>query len=106
RDLRRGPWTLPWRGWSTDSSASCGRAATTAPGSGAMTDDRAHELLGIRVHALDIDGLHARIDAAVRANRREVIAHHNLHSAYLVRRSEPMRRFYAGADWTHIDGMP
>ncbi|GIV00131.1 MAG: glycosyl transferase [Actinomycetota bacterium] len=65
-----------------------------------------YDLLGVRVHALDAQGILGLIARAVAEDRRLVIANHNLHSIYLFHRDEKMRRLYATAAAIHIDGMP
>lgn len=62
-------------------------------------------MLGVRVQALSIAALNGLIARAVSEGSRIVIANHNLHSVYLYHRDEPMRRFYAAADYAHVDGM-
>lgn len=63
------------------------------------------EILGITVHPLTIRDLHGRIQAAVDGNERWIIAHHNLHSLYIVHHDAMMQRFYSLARYRHIDGM-
>lgn len=61
--------------------------------------------LGLRVHLLAIGDLTALVDAAVSRRSTTIIAHHNLHSAYLFRRSAALREFYSRAAYAHFDGM-
>ena len=42
----------------------------------------------------------------IAAGERGVVANHNLHSLYLVRREPGMRAFYAGADLIELDSTP
>jgi len=42
----------------------------------------------------------------IRSGARGVVANHNLHSLYLVRREPEMRAFYESADLIEIDSMP
>lgn len=63
-------------------------------------------LLGARMHALAIAELGAILADAVRQRKRCVIAHQNLHGAYLLQRSQALRALHEQADWIHIDGMP
>ena len=42
---------------------------------------------------------------AIAMDQHIVIANHNLHSVHLWYREPRMRKFYAGADYVHIDGM-
>lgn len=63
------------------------------------------KMLGISVNALSIFQLNSLISEAVDCNHHWIIAHHNLHSAYLYHHDSTMRAFYAKADYTHVDGM-
>lgn len=62
-------------------------------------------LLGVEVDALTVDDLHRMIDRAVRHGTTTVIAHLNLHGAYLHAREPAMKELLADADAVHIDGM-
>jgi N-acetylglucosaminyldiphosphoundecaprenol N-acetyl-beta-D-mannosaminyltransferase len=64
------------------------------------------EMMGVSAHPLTISDLNNVIGAAVDANERWIIAHHNLHSLYLHRVDPSMRDFYAMVHFAHIDGMP
>jgi N-acetylglucosaminyldiphosphoundecaprenol N-acetyl-beta-D-mannosaminyltransferase len=66
---------------------------------------RRYEFLGMQVDALTVESLFQVSAAAVTQNRQIVIANHNMHSLYLQRRSQSMRRFYEEADYVHADGM-
>jgi len=65
-----------------------------------------YSLLGITVHALTMDDLHALIKEAVEKHERYLIGHHNLHSLYIFHHLPDMRDFYQHNSFTHIDGMP
>jgi len=65
-----------------------------------------------RIAALDVsfdrvtsDELVGRIAQAISRRERLKIAHHNLHSAYLLQRNGDMRRWYELADIVYADGM-
>ncbi len=45
-------------------------------------------------------------DRRIRQRRRGLVANHNLHSLYLLRRTPGLRRFYAMADLVEIDSTP
>ncbi|BAU10252.1 glycosyl transferase WecB/TagA/CpsF [Leptolyngbya sp. NIES-3755] len=62
-------------------------------------------ILGARVHALTMNDLNDLIAQSIKARQRWIIAHHNLHSLYLIQRDRKMRQFYRSATYTHIDGM-
>lgn len=62
-------------------------------------------ILGISANALTIRDLHDIITKTVLTGGRLIIANHNLHSIALFHRSEEMKRFYAAAEYTHVDGM-
>lgn len=64
-----------------------------------------HTLLGVNVNALSIPDLNALIKEAIRFNTKWIIANHNLHSLYLYYHDPVMRKFFAQADYVHIDGM-
>ncbi|AHE98545.1 WecB/TagA/CpsF family glycosyltransferase [Thioalkalivibrio paradoxus] len=63
------------------------------------------EFLGLRVHPVREDQLLDFVDLAVSREGVTVIAHHNLHSLYLLPRDAGLRRLHARADLTYIDGM-
>ena len=46
------------------------------------------------------------VDERLAAGERAVIANHNLHSLFLIQKSEQMRRFYAMADVIEVDSTP
>jgi N-acetylglucosaminyldiphosphoundecaprenol N-acetyl-beta-D-mannosaminyltransferase len=66
---------------------------------------KSHEFLGIQVNALTIQDLNALIAQTIQSQQRRIIANHNLHSIYLFHQDPKMQRFYANADYTHVDGM-
>lgn len=70
-----------------------------------MTQVSRVEALGVAVDAVTTDDVVALLVAAIRDRRRLNVAHHNLHSAYLVHREPSMQRWYEMADVIHIDGM-
>lgn len=57
------------------------------------------------VDAVTLQDLNQGILAAVRQGRRLVVAHHNLHSLYLVQHDRALRDFFASSDIVHLDGM-
>ena len=61
--------------------------------------------LGIRVHRKNLSELNALVGSVIASGEQQVIANHNLHSLHLYHRDARMRDFYAGAEWTHVDGM-
>jgi N-acetylglucosaminyldiphosphoundecaprenol N-acetyl-beta-D-mannosaminyltransferase len=63
-------------------------------------------VLGVAVDAITAEEVIDRVDDAIETGTRLIVGHHNLHSAYLSRQSEGMRRFYERADLVYVDGMP
>jgi N-acetylglucosaminyldiphosphoundecaprenol N-acetyl-beta-D-mannosaminyltransferase len=63
-------------------------------------------LLGGQVDLVTPDHVMAFTAQAIAQRRQAVVANHNLHSLHLLRRSEPMRRFYALADIVEADSTP
>ncbi|HEX9565844.1 MAG TPA: WecB/TagA/CpsF family glycosyltransferase [Gemmatimonadaceae bacterium] len=61
--------------------------------------------LGITVYLITAEELTAFIVDAVAHRQKCIIANHNLHSLYLIRRSPAMRAFCDEARMTHVDGM-
>ncbi len=55
-------------------------------------------LLGGEVDTVTTEGVIAFIQACVRTRVGAVVANHNLHSLYLLRRDPEMAAFYAAAD--------
>ncbi|MCA1706722.1 MAG: WecB/TagA/CpsF family glycosyltransferase [Actinobacteria bacterium] len=62
-----------------------------------------HELLDTWVDAFTLESLLSEIDRCV--GRRHVIAHHNINSLTLLRRSSGFRALYDRADAVFVDGM-
>ena len=67
---------------------------------------REFEMLGMRVHGMNAEDACSAIAASIEHSKRTVIAHHNLHSLYLLNRSDELRALHAAAEYIHIDGMP
>ncbi len=65
-----------------------------------------YQILDTWVNPLNISDLNALIAYAVTHQQRWVIANHNLHSLYLYYHDPKMQKFYAKADYIHVDGMP
>ena len=65
----------------------------------------AFHFLGIRVHATCVSELTALVGAAIAANRKHIVACHNLHSLYLFHHDAKMRAFHRQVAAVHIDGM-
>jgi N-acetylglucosaminyldiphosphoundecaprenol N-acetyl-beta-D-mannosaminyltransferase len=63
-------------------------------------------LLGGEVDAVTPAGVIAYASACVAAGKGAVIANHNLHSLYFLRREPEMAAFYAGADLIEADSRP
>jgi N-acetylglucosaminyldiphosphoundecaprenol N-acetyl-beta-D-mannosaminyltransferase len=63
-------------------------------------------VLGGEVDLVSPRDVLAFIDAAAQAHRGAVIANHNAHSLFLIRRSPELRRFFDGADLIQIDSRP
>jgi len=63
-------------------------------------------LLGVEVDLFTIQTANDLLVHAIDQAERVTIGYHNLHSAYLYHRDEPLREFYAAADYSLIDGMP
>lgn len=62
-------------------------------------------LMGIEVDPVTIPDLHDLIDKAVCEDRKVVIAHQNLHGAFLHARDPAMRKLAERAAAVHVDGM-
>src|SRR5687768_4406008 len=62
-------------------------------------------LLGIEVDRIELGDLTDLVIDHVRSGERLWVAHHNLHSAYLVLDDDQMRRWYERADVVFVDGM-
>jgi N-acetylglucosaminyldiphosphoundecaprenol N-acetyl-beta-D-mannosaminyltransferase len=65
----------------------------------------AYSFLGIRVNPLTVPELNGLVREAVGANRRIVIACHNLHSVYVFHHDARMRLLQQHVDYIHIDGI-
>lgn len=63
------------------------------------------DVLGVRVHAMTIGLLNARVEEAVRSGSKMIAGCHNLHSVYLFPRDPEMRKFYDIATDIFMDGM-
>ena len=63
-------------------------------------------LLGEPVDLITAPELMRFVGDAIASGRRAVIANHNLHSLYLLRRRPEMRAFYAMADLVELDSTP
>lgn len=63
-------------------------------------------LLGAQMDLVTAEEVLARIEAAACGGPRALIANHNLHSLYLVRRQPEMAALYASADLIEIDSRP
>ena len=61
--------------------------------------------LGISFHCLTPAELERILARAIDHQQRTIVAHHNLHSAFLCRRDAGLRRFHTRADFAHVDGM-
>jgi N-acetylglucosaminyldiphosphoundecaprenol N-acetyl-beta-D-mannosaminyltransferase len=72
----------------------------------APRDGQRVRLLGGEVDLVRPDEVMSRLHAAVRARRRAVIANHNLHSLYLLRRTPRLAEFFAAADVVQVDSTP
>jgi N-acetylglucosaminyldiphosphoundecaprenol N-acetyl-beta-D-mannosaminyltransferase len=62
--------------------------------------------LGVTLQPRSMTEMNRLVEQGISERQRWIIANHNLHSLYLFHRHAKMREFYAGARWTHIDGMP
>lgn len=62
-------------------------------------------MLGVHVDAMDMDSLFSTVQDIIVANKRCIIANHNLHSIFLFHHDQKMRAFYQLAEYTFIDGM-
>ena len=61
---------------------------------------------GLTLHPKSMAGLNELVERGISENRKWIITNHNLHSVYLLHRRPRLRKFYEGAHWTFIDGMP
>jgi N-acetylglucosaminyldiphosphoundecaprenol N-acetyl-beta-D-mannosaminyltransferase len=62
-------------------------------------------VLGVEVDRITLADLVERVVSSVRSGTRLWVAHHNLHSAYLVLEDDRMRGWYERADLVFADGM-
>ena len=63
-------------------------------------------LLGEPVDLVRPEEVMHHVERWVRAGRKSIVANHNLHSLYLIRRDPGLRRFYQRADLTQLDSTP
>jgi len=63
-------------------------------------------LLGAEVDLVTPDEVLSTVDGFVREGRSAVIANHNAHSLYLMKRSKDFQAFYADADLIQVDSTP
>lgn len=63
-------------------------------------------LLGEPVDLVRPEEVMHHIGRWVRAGRKAIVANHNLHSLYLIRRDPTLRRFFQRADLTQLDSRP
>jgi N-acetylglucosaminyldiphosphoundecaprenol N-acetyl-beta-D-mannosaminyltransferase len=70
-----------------------------------VADPAAIDIFGLRITPLTRDELIALLAREIAAGRRSVIAHQNLHGAYLYFRDAEFRALQTSA-YVHIDGMP
>ena len=63
-------------------------------------------LLGAEVDLVTPDEVLATVDGYVRDRRLAVVANHNAHSLYLMKRSKDFKAFYADADLIQVDSTP
>jgi N-acetylglucosaminyldiphosphoundecaprenol N-acetyl-beta-D-mannosaminyltransferase len=69
------------------------------------SDREVEHVLGVEVDRITLGDLVERVATGVRSGTRLWVAHHNLHSAYLVLDDDLMRRWYERADVVFADGM-
>jgi len=68
-------------------------------------------VFGATLHAMTLEDMHGLIGQATETGSKCLIAHHNLHSLYLLHReshqgtTSEFHRFYERAHFTNIDGM-
>jgi N-acetylglucosaminyldiphosphoundecaprenol N-acetyl-beta-D-mannosaminyltransferase len=74
--------------------------------SGMGTPPRRVRLLGGDVDLIAPSDVLRRIDAAASGGEPALIANHNAHSLFLIRRSAALRAFFAQADLIQIDSTP
>jgi N-acetylglucosaminyldiphosphoundecaprenol N-acetyl-beta-D-mannosaminyltransferase len=69
-------------------------------------DSSGISFFGLTLHPKSLHELNALVEQGITERRKWLITNHNLHSVYLLHRSQKLRDFYASAHWTFIDGMP
>lgn len=67
---------------------------------------KSFELMGIKINDLTVNKLNIEIKKIIDADSKKFIAHHNLHSVYLINQDESLKRYWDKSYITHIDGMP
>jgi len=67
---------------------------------------RKYNVIGVDVNALTISDLNKELLDIVSKGEKKIIAHHNLHSVYLVKKQPDIKEFWEMSHVTHIDGMP
>jgi len=72
----------------------------------ARREDERVRLLGQPVDLVRPEEVMLHLARHIRDGRRTVVANHNLHSLYLVRKSPEMQAFYAAADLIQVDSRP
>ena len=63
-----------------------------------------YSLLNIWLNTLTIDDIKSLIAWHIQGDRKFVLANQNFHGLYIANRDEKARKFFASADYTHIDG--
>jgi N-acetylglucosaminyldiphosphoundecaprenol N-acetyl-beta-D-mannosaminyltransferase len=66
---------------------------------------KSYDLLGVRVHAMTMTDLNQYIREAIVKSGKIIVANHNLHSVYLIRKNTKFRDFFQKARYIHVDGM-
>ncbi|NYF79607.1 WecB/TagA/CpsF family glycosyltransferase [Granulicella arctica] len=74
--------------------------------SGWQEANREVSFLGLTMQPKSMSELNALVEQGIAEGRKWIITNHNLHSLYLLHRWPKLRKFYADAHWTFIDGMP
>lgn len=69
-------------------------------------EDERVRLLDQAVDLVKPEEVMLHLSRRIAEGRRTVVANHNLHSLYLIRRSAEMRAFYAAADLVEVDSRP
>ena len=76
---------------------------TTSKGPGSRRPDA--RVLGVRVDALDVDGLLDHVDAVVRARARHTVAYANVHVVNVARTDPGLAAFLDAADVVYADEL-